>query len=134
MRFSLWPGARRYDDGGARRRASPPTRMERVFSEIYARHEWGAGSGPGSLPESTREYRRVLQRLFWALRPCRVLDVGCGYFDPYAELDWKGVEYVGLDVVPAVVESNTARFAGGAVRFARCDATDRASCPAAEGF
>src|SRR5215207_2663571 len=117
-------------DAARRRRR----KMERVFSEIYARQEWGAGSGPGSLPESTGEYCRVLQRLLWGLRPCRVLDVGCGYFDPYAGLDWAGVEYLGVDVVSAVVESNADRFTGGAVRFARCDATDRASCPAAAGF
>ena len=108
--------------------------MEKLFLDIYARNEWGTGSGPGSLPQTTGEYRDVVQRLLRDLRPCRVLDAGCGYFEPYAAIDWAGVDYLGVDVVPAVIEANSTRFAREGRRFERRDLTDPAARPAPAGF
>jgi SAM-dependent methyltransferase len=103
--------------------------MEGLFTSIYARGHWGPGSGTGSTGHALRQYTAVLQQLLRHLRPCSVLDVGCGFFDPYSHMDWSGIHYVGLDVVIPVITHNRARFATPSRRFVHADIIDRAARP-----
>jgi SAM-dependent methyltransferase len=103
--------------------------VEKTFAEIYGRGGWGVGSGPGSQPRSLDPYRNALEHLFRRLRPRTVLDVGCGFFEPYASMCWGDVTYVGVDVVPDVVERNRSRYSTPTRRFIHADATDRVALP-----
>ena len=49
-----------------------------TFSTIYRNNVWGHGSGVGSLPEGTVDYRRVLEGLIRSKDIKTVLDYGCG--------------------------------------------------------
>lgn len=83
-----------------------------VFSEVYERDLWNGGSGPGSAPENSVEYREWLQAFLDAPfdGPLHVVDLGCGDWRIGELMDWSRVDsYVGIDVVPEVVLLNSLR-------------------------
>lgn len=94
----------------------------RVFGHIYEQDHWDGGSGVGSAPDATEPYRSVLARMLPSTDIRSVVDVGCGDWQLGSLVDWSAVDYLGLDVVPAVVDRNKARFAGPKVRFDLVDA------------
>jgi SAM-dependent methyltransferase len=77
-----------------------------VFKAIYEGGGWGHGSGPGSAVEGLGPYHRYLQALLLEKRPKKVVDLGCGYFEPYRMLDWQDADYIGIDVVERCIEAN----------------------------
>jgi SAM-dependent methyltransferase len=94
----------------------------RIFGHIYEQDHWDGGSGVGSAPDATEPYRTVLAQMLPAADIRSVVDVGCGDWQLGSLVDWSAVEYLGLDVVPAVVERNRSRFAKPGVRFEQLDA------------
>lgn len=94
-----------------------------VFSDVYERDLWNGGSGPGSAPENTVEYRRFLQEFLDGFDyPVKVVDLGCGDWRIGELMDWSGVDYVGVDVVPEVIEANRRRDTPDNVSFVCLDA------------
>ena len=100
---------------------SDSSRMEEVFSRIYRDDEW-EGSGPGSSAETSCEYRYFLETFLRTNRIRSVLDVGCGDWRFSRYVPWEGLDYVGMEVVPAVVEANRRRYGCDNVRFVCADA------------
>ena len=47
----------------------------------------------------------------------RVVDFGCGDWQVARQVDWTGIHYIGVDIVPQVVEENRRRFASDNVEF-----------------
>jgi SAM-dependent methyltransferase len=88
-----------------------------IFNRIYANNEWTFGSGAGSLPAATREYRAFLQPFLAQNRVRSVVDLGCGDWQTSSLVDWSGIDYVGVDVSTDIVRQNTERFAKPGVRF-----------------
>jgi len=89
----------------------------RAFEAIYSENVWGQGSGPGSHPANTIEYRAFLERFMEANGVRSVTDLGCGDWQSTGLIDWAGIAYTGLDVVEAVVNANRARHAGPTITF-----------------
>jgi SAM-dependent methyltransferase len=92
-----------------------------VFGSIYERSIWGGGSGAGSNIERTAAYAGLVQHLIAALGIRSVVDLGCGDWRFSRYLDLTGVRYLGVDVVPSVVESNKAQYAKEGVSFELAD-------------
>src|SRR6185312_8202393 len=67
-------------------------------------------------------YRAVVERLCRARDVRSVVDVGCGDWQLGSLVDWTGVAYTGVDVVPPVVEADRARYGREGVRFEAADA------------
>ena len=88
-----------------------------VFERIYRNNAWDQGSGPGSSAANTIEYRAFVSRFIEANGISSVTDLGCGDWQFSRFFDWSGVEYLGLDVVPEIVERNRSRFGQPNVRF-----------------
>lgn len=88
-----------------------------AFEDIYARGAWGAGSGPGSYPYFTIEYRAFLQRFISLNGVTSIMDIGCGDWQFSRFIDFSGARYLGLDVARSVIERNIATFASDSVRF-----------------
>jgi SAM-dependent methyltransferase len=96
-----------------------------VFERIYATHLWAgtSRSGPGSDPEHTIQYVRFVSDWLASHSDARrVVELGCG--------DWATSQlitfmpshtYLGLDIVPAAIDSNRRRFGRPNVRFECCD-------------
>src|SRR5271165_5564077 len=78
----------------------------KVFQAIYREGAWGRGSGPGSKPSNTIEYRAFIE----ANGIQAVTDLGCGDWQFSYLIDWSGIEYLGLDLVPEVIAENSKYF------------------------
>jgi SAM-dependent methyltransferase len=95
-----------------------------LFAKAYAAEVWGSAesrSGQGSEVGATTSIRPFLSELFAQLRIRTFLDAPCGDWNWMRLVDLKGVDYIGADIVPAVIESNRARFSRDGVRFMVAD-------------
>jgi len=99
------------------RTASQP-HISEIFEDIYQNDRWGFGSGHGSLRSVTEGYRAFLQSFIEHNDIKSVVDYGCGDWQFSRYVNWEGVQYVGLEVVPSLVKRNNDRFASPNVRFA----------------
>jgi SAM-dependent methyltransferase len=104
-----------------------------VFSNIYVDRKWGSSSrsGPGSEPHCTRKYRRLISRVLKDLRIRSVVDLGCGDWSFSRDIDWTGVAYTGVDVVPELIGNLNNAHGKDGVRFICTDLT-RAEPPEAD--
>lgn len=94
------------------------TNTERtIFTEIYAKSQWGAGSGNGSHPASTFEYRNFLERFIHMNNVSSVIDIGCGDWQSTRFINFGASKYLGFELVEGLVESNRARFGSDQVEF-----------------
>jgi SAM-dependent methyltransferase len=98
------------------------------FETIYRTGQWTHGdlgheslSGYGSTLQATSSVRRDLPQLLSELGASRLLDVGCGDFNWMKEIDLP-CDYIGVDIVPEVIEANTARYANACRSFMCIDA------------
>ena len=85
-----------------------------MFTTIYRSAGWGkdlaTASGPGSTLEQTVVIRSALPALLTQLGAQSLLDVPCGDLFWMKECDLGAVEYIGMDLVPAMVAENTKQF------------------------
>lgn len=96
--------------------------LRAIFSEIYANNTWGgqAGqlySGGGSDLENTKPYREFVNQFMADHQIMSILDLGCGDFRVGGNIDLEGRTYIGVDIVPQVVESLNAKYASENVSF-----------------
>jgi trans-aconitate methyltransferase len=92
---------------------------EQAFEKIYREGTWckSVRSGEGSVPERNREYISLLQRFIRERGARGVVDLGCGDWSFSRLIDWSGVDYTGVDIVPELVQSHNAQYAREGVRF-----------------
>jgi SAM-dependent methyltransferase len=109
----------------------------KAFEAAYGDRRWatdsqGKGtSGEGSTLEATKPYRAFLQDFLVTHGIRSVVDAGCGDWEFSQAMDWTGIDYLGLDIVPAVIAANRARFGKPGIRFAVADIV-RDPLPAAD--
>jgi len=87
------------------------------FQRIHDTNLWGAAastSGLGSELDATATLRTELPRLFRQLGVTSLLDAPCGDAGWIGHADL-GVRTVGIDIVPALIESLRARAAAGGI-------------------
>jgi len=88
---------------------------DEAFFALYA--SGGSGSGRGSSPEYTAGFRDFLQGFMRAHGVKSVLDYGCGDWQWARLMDWSGIDYLGVDIVPSLIESLRSRHGRERVRF-----------------
>lgn len=105
--------------------------IEHVFSKIYENNKWGgdAGrldSGSGSVDAVAEPYFEMLkaQSISEGFNGLTFVDLGCGDFRVGRKLLPLCREYIGVDIVKAVVESNAKLFGGEAVKFIHMNIVD----------
>ena len=102
--------------------------MTGVFSQIYANGAWvmrqgqGSLSGVGSVQEATGEMALQLGAFIREVGCRRLVDIGCGDFN-WMRTVVGDFEYLGIDVVPQVIDANNAQYADPRRRFVCLDAT-----------
>jgi SAM-dependent methyltransferase len=100
-----------------------------VFTEVYSEKQWGSGaeefdSGAGSgSDEIVDPYIAAIAAIGSreGFESLTFVDLGCGDFRVGRRLVPLCRAYVGVDVVPAVVDRNTRMFGSEAVRFEHRD-------------
>ena len=121
VRLQLWKlrGALSERFGGRVYRA-------RVFRRIFDQNLWGDAesvSGPGSGTAATRAVRRELPFLFRRYGIRSVLDAPCGDFHWMQEIVGVLDRYVGVDIVPDLIDRNRRRYSGDRISFTCADIT-----------
>ena len=84
--------------------------MAQTFARAYATGQWHHGSGSGSSPANTARYRRFLATYMRDHQVRSVLDIGCGDWQSTRLINWAGIEYTGIDLVPEVILRNHFRY------------------------
>ena len=101
------------------------SKIQEIFESIYVGDRWTNGSGPGSLPKHTIEYRSFLSKFMLENDIKTVTDLGCGDWQSTRLLDWCGLNYIGLDIVPWLIENNTRTFGAANIEFRHFTALDQ---------
>jgi hypothetical protein len=102
--------------------------MTGVFSQIYSNGAWmmrenqDSLSGVGSVREATGEMAAQLSAFLREVGCRQLVDIGCGDFN-WMRTVTGDFEYLGIDVVPQVIEANEAQYAHLRRRFICLDAT-----------
>jgi len=96
--------------------------MKKIFTKIYQDKIWFKGSGSGSSPTNTVLYRHFLQSYLSKNNIRSVIDVGCGDWKFSRLINWKDINYLGLDVVDAVISSNVKKYQNDKIKFKCADA------------
>ena len=98
----------------------------KIFTEIYrncAPRLDESASGPGSNLAQTEEIRRALPILLDSLDANFMLDIGCGDFFWLSRVHLGVKTYIGVDVVPQLVEQLQTRFGDADRNFIARDST-----------
>jgi hypothetical protein len=80
--------------------------IEETFTDIYRRNLWGIGtknspsSGVGSIEELALPFTKYVKNKIRDLEINSITDFGHGDFNIWGKYKFKGVSYVGVDVVP----------------------------------
>jgi len=83
----------------------------------------GTVSGPGSELRETEDIRALLPRLIKRFNVASLLDAPCGDFSWMSNVDLRQCEYIGADVVPALIETNRAKYQRHGHQFILADLT-----------
>ncbi len=102
---------------------------EQVFSRIYGSGLWGKSggqffSGSGSTDAHALQYVGMLAEYVEKHSIRSVVDLGCGDFAIGRRIADLGVDYTGVDVVPALIQHHSRQFGSPRVRFAHVDIVD----------
>jgi SAM-dependent methyltransferase len=95
------------------------------FDLIHRSNLWASEetvSGVGSELEATEALRRALPSLFRRYRVRSILDAACGDFRWMSQMDLSGMDYIGADIVTAMVDANASKYSGhNHIRFVHLD-------------
>jgi hypothetical protein len=100
--------------------------LQERFERIYTTNLWSdpeSRSGVGSALDATRVVRAELPKALHKLEARVLLDVPCGDFTWMEHVDLNGIEYIGGDIVPSIVEENQRLYGSDSRRFALVDLT-----------
>lgn len=87
--------------------------MSDVFEKIYQENGWQNAesvSGNGSTLDATSVIRQEIPKLFKELKIKSVLDAACGDYNWWKEMELPGVKYLGVDIVPELIEKNQKKY------------------------
>ena len=100
--------------------------LERVFSRIHRHNLWGAKetvSGEGSTLARTAALRAQLPRLLKEIGAKSLLDAPCGDFNWMRQVDLRGIDYTGVDIVSGIIQRNQELYGSPYITFAVVDIT-----------
>ena len=84
-----------------------------IFTRIYRKNHWNSAesvSGSGSHLEQTALLRQGIEALLVDKKITSMLDIPCGDFNWMNEVNLKGVDYIGADIVEDLIAANRSNF------------------------
>jgi hypothetical protein len=87
--------------------------VQDIFTDIYEQNRWDSESrsGAGSTSAAAENIAREIPVLLRSIGASSMLDIPCGDLMWMKDVDLDGVDYIGADIVEALIESNRVRFA-----------------------
>ncbi len=113
---------------------SAPRSLSEIFSDYYRSNGWGDDetvSGVGSRLDATINLRAQLPLLLEQFEIKSILDSPCGDYNWFRRIERGDVKYLGVDIVPDLVEHNRQRYGNQNTEFVNLDIT-RDPLPAAD--
>jgi SAM-dependent methyltransferase len=110
----------------ARSVLNPRGYMEATFASFYAENRWGddeSASGPGSSLARTAKLRNELPVLLKEIDARTLLDAPCGDFNWMKDTALGVEQYIGVDIIPALVARNQELYANDRTQFLFLDIT-----------
>lgn len=107
--------------------------MRDIFSKIYHENYWNdkdSVSGAGSNLKATEAIRLALPPLFDELHIESIIDIPCGDFFWFKEMDLPYIMYIGVDIVPELIAFCNEKYRDENHIFLVGDATKRVVPPA----
>lgn len=95
-----------------------------IFKSIYEHNIWGSNesiSGPGSSLKETAILRQLLPALLKKYAIKSILDLPCGDFHWLKEIDLAGIDYIGADIVPELIDKNNEIYGKKGRKFIELD-------------
>jgi SAM-dependent methyltransferase len=94
-------------------------RKTRFTNTYYSRGFGGqeSVSGPGSSLLQTQEIRKEIPKLINELKATSFLDAPCGDFNWMEEVQIDDVNYIGVDIVSEIIETNKVKYRSNNVEF-----------------
>lgn len=99
--------------------------MKEIFEHIYQKNLWGGKqsvSGPGSDVERTKTIVEQIPKLIHDFEIKTMLDAPCGDFNWMRHIDFN-IDYIGIDIVPQLIEKNNKWYANAKRKFHYSDIT-----------
>src|SRR4051812_29418167 len=90
------------------------------FERVFQENKWGSHESRSGWGSELRVAKNLVDKLPGALRQLgvsRLLDLPCGDFNWLKEADLSGIDYIGGDIVPQLVETNTAAYVSPSRKF-----------------
>ena len=100
--------------------------MEDKFTEIYLTNGWQSKesrSGHGSELGSTQGIREHLPKIMNEYKFDTILDIGCGDWNWFKEIDMS-MDYTGVDIVKPIIEQNNKKYGNDKIKFLHMDAVN----------
>ncbi len=97
---------------------------EEVFTDIHKRTHWSStesASGTGSDLKNTKVLIDKLDALFVRYEVKSLLDIPCGDFNWIQRVDLSNINYLGGDIVQAIIDDNIDKYESDTVKFKRMD-------------
>ena len=94
--------------------------VKALFQSYFEKNRWGNAesvSGPGSTLAATSILRKEISNFLKEEGIKSLLDAGCGDHQWMAEVDMEQLHYIGVDVVEALIQHNTQRYASSQKQF-----------------
>ena len=91
------------------------SRRRALFTGIWQHNDWACDetrSGAGATLRETETLRRVLPPVFRSLNIATLTDAGCGEFNWMSRLSSGLTTYLGVDIVPGLIEMLRTTYAG----------------------
>jgi len=109
-------------------------KQKQQFADIYKKwkstgtNRWfssESASGKGSELQNTVLLRSNIQNFCKRYEIKSIVDCPCGDFNVMKELDYSGINYIGLDVVPELIKDNQERYEQENITFKVLDLTEK---------
>lgn len=105
---------------------NPRRYMESIFRPFYTENRWGDSesvSGPGSSLARSAKLRVELPLLLAEIGARTLLDAPCGDFKWMQHTDLGVEQYIGVDIIRDLIESNQRLYGNDRMQFAVLDVT-----------
>lgn len=98
---------------------------EKKFNYIFKKNIWGSNesiSGPGSEIQNTISIRKEIPNLINKLNIKTLLDIPCGDFNWFKEMNLD-INYLGADIVDSIIIENNLKYSSELFNFKKLDIT-----------
>ncbi|WP_298282977.1 glycosyltransferase [Acidocella sp.] len=88
-----------------------------IFVDQFEQNGGGYGFGKGSYPANTTGYRSYVEKFIFENDVNSIVEIGCGNYAIFEKIYCHDATYVGLDIIPELIEQNKRNFQRPGVSF-----------------